>query len=87
MKGKGFIRVRFIKNSTDVNSIGSSELVCERRIDSENQYSTNNIDFTVPTNDMTPYEQRCAGWGNMIIGIRLEYSGGLRVKDIKMCKK
>lgn len=87
VKGKGFIRVRFIKNSTDINSIGSSELVCERKIDSEKQYCINNMDFTVPANDMTPYEQRCAGWGNMIIGVRLEYSGGLRIKNIKMCKK
>ena len=86
IKGKGFVKVRAIKNNTNISEIGQTEVIAEKEIDSLEGFSIYQMVFDVLENAMTLYEQKCAGWGNKIIGIRIEYSAGLQVKDIKMVK-
>lgn len=86
IKGKGSIKVRLIKNNTNIAEIGQAEVIAVREIESPKGFSMYQIAFDILDNAMTSYEQKCAGWGNKIIGIRIEYSPGLQVKEIKMVK-
>ena len=86
-KGAGEITIYAIKNNTpcdyqdsDLMRLGSI------KIDSEipEDYS---IDFEIPDNPETEYEQICGGFGEKIMGIEIVYSGGLTIEKIDLRKK
>lgn len=86
-KGEGSVVLKLIKNETNIDDIESGEIITSKIIHHPNAYDWEMMDLQIPDNGLEPYEQRCAGWGKKIIGIRIEYSGGLSIKNIKLFKK
>ena len=86
VKGSGIVKFYEIKNSsysglTDLNLIGTLN------INSVDNFEEKYIRFYIKDADITEYEQKCAGYGEKIIGIKIEYSSGLEIKNISLTKK
>lgn len=84
VKGSGTITIKAIKNNTPYNDRGSATAVATITIDSSGAFTNKEEAFVLPYNTLTAYEQLCAGYGDKVIGIRIEYSSGLQIKNIKL---
>ena len=86
-KGKGEISIYAIKNNTPVEH-DDSDLLCFGRVSvNSNEGKTYLIDFDVPDNPETEYEQICGGLGEKIMGIKIVYSGGLEIEKVDLRKE
>lgn len=86
VQGKGCIAFYAIKNNSPIELDNEKlEVLGKIEIDSvsENNYT---LDFFIPDNPETEYEQICAGLGEKIMGIKIVYSGGLVVDTITLMK-
>lgn len=87
IKGNGYIRIYSIKNSDSVK-LDSEELDLLGEITvSSDTWSHYDLPFFIEDNPETDFEQVCNGWGNKIMGIKIEYSEGIRVKNIILEKQ
>lgn len=85
-QGKGYVVFYAIKNNSPIELDSEKlEILGKVEIDSasEKDYS---LDFFIPDNPETEYEQVCAGLGKKIMGIKIVYSSGLIVKGIVLKK-
>ncbi len=86
-KGNGKISIYAIKNNTPVEH-NDEDLLCFGSLNiNSNVGNTYMIDFDVPDNLETEYEQICAGLGEKIMGIKIVYSGKLEIEKIDLKKK
>lgn len=85
-KGKGEIFIYAIKNNTPVEH-NDADLLCFGSLYiNSNEEMTYLIDFDVPDNPETEYEQICGGLGEKIMGIKIVYSGNLEIEKIDLRK-
>ena len=84
IKGTGNILLKFIQNKTPFNDINSAETITTINISNNESFDSVNKEFIVPDNDLTAYEQLCAGYGEKVIGVRFIFSGGLNIKNISL---
>lgn len=66
-------------NDKDLELLGSINVNSE-------EYNTSEIQFFVQDNTETEFEQLCDGMGEKIMGIKIEYSDGLYIKNIDLEK-
>ena len=86
-KGNGKISIYAIKNNTPVEH-NDADLLCFGSLNiNSNEEKTYLIDFDVPNNPETEYEQICGGLGEKIMGIKIVYSGELKIEKIDLKKK
>ena len=84
--GHGNITIYAIKNNTLVDYV-ESDLIKLGKIEIKSSLPQNySIDFLIPDNPETEYEQICGGLGEKIMGIKIVYSGELEVSDIYLKK-
>ena len=82
VRGNGTITIYAIKNSDSVK-LKNDELEVLSICPIANPLFVNKtIEFIIPDNPVTKYEQVCEGLGNKIMGIKILYSGYLEIKDI-----
>lgn len=87
IKGNGYVRIYSIKNSDSVK-LDSEDLDLLGKITvSSDSWSYYDLPFDIPDNPKTDFEQVCNGLGNKIMGIKIEYSKGIWVKDIALEKQ
>lgn len=85
-KGCGNIKIYAIKNSDSIELNDKDlELLGSINVNSE-EYNTSEIQFFVQDNTETEFEQLCDGMGEKIMGIKIEYSDGLYIKNIDLEK-
>lgn len=82
-KGNGSIRLKPVKNNDENSLLSLIDPISTIVISSEN-FEEKNTEFVIPNNSLTTYENRCGGWGDKIIALRIEYSSGLYVRDIQL---
>ena len=82
-KGSGTITIKEIKNNTPYANINSADTLATITINSES-FAEQSETITVADNDLTAYEQLCAGYGNRVIGLRFIFSGGIDVRNISL---
>ena len=84
-KGNGSVTIYAIKNSSNYDH--SSESVIAQIADvNSDTFIGKEVEFIIPDNAMEQYDQLYEGYGNKIIGIRIVYSSGLKVKNIRLEK-
>lgn len=82
IRGQGRIFIYAIKNSDSVALKNSDlELLSSCSIN-EQSFANKQIEFFVPNNPITDYEQVCEGLGNKIMGIKIVYFGHMEIKGI-----
>ena len=82
-KGSGTITIKEIKNNTPYANINSANTLATIIVNSEN-FVEQSETIIVADNDLTEYEELCAGYGNRVIGLRFIFSGGIDVKNISL---
>lgn len=86
IKGEGSINIYAIKNSDSIELKDKDlELLASAKVDSQ-EYDIIEIPFYIENNPETEFEQLCEGMGDKIMGIKIEYSGGLYIKNINLEK-
>lgn len=84
--GSGTISIYVIKNSDSIELENDKlELIAQRKV-SNKVFDSICMDFLIPNNPKTDYEQQCEGLGNKIMGIKIVYSSGLSIKNIDLRK-
>lgn len=87
MKGNGSIRIYSIKNSDGVDLNNQKlDLLGEVAVASDT-WTYYDVPFFIEDNPKTDFEQVCNGMGNKIMGIKIEFSEGLWIKDIVLEKQ
>lgn len=82
ISGKGNISIYAVKNNDTVD-LNADNLIRLGYLDIKSDEEQNYIlKFTVPDNVETEYEQICEGLGEKVMGIKIMYSGGLKIKNI-----
>ena len=87
-RGEGSIRVYAIRNRDRVSDAqgkdaGALSLLAEGTV-SSGEYAPFTLRFTVPDAPETAWEQQWEGLGEKIMGIRIEYTGDLRLREISL---
>lgn len=83
--GTGSIRIYTIKNSDSV-ALNSEELVkaADIQLSGSDSFESYNVDFLVRDYPLTEYEDRCEGYGDKIMGIKIVYDPGIRAKNMQL---
>ncbi len=84
IRGKGEVNVFILRNKTKLNT--EQEQIASIQVDGT-QFKKEKVEFEISDAPLTDYECRFAGWGDKICGIRIIYSAGLEVKNIKLVKQ
>lgn len=86
-KGSGFIRVYGLPNSGKMDASNSRfVMLMNQTINSEESYTAQDVTFTVPKAALTAYEPVYEGYADRIMGVKIVYSAGLNVKNIRLVK-
>lgn len=81
--GVGNIVVKAIKNNTDYSEQENAETIATIQVNNNTQnFVSVSESLLVKDNPMTAYEQLCAGYGDKIIGLRIEYPSGLQIRNV-----
>ena len=84
VKGNGNITIYTIKNNTPVDYV-ESDLIELGKIEIKSSLPQHySMDFLIPNNPETEYEQVCGGLGEKIMGIKIVYSGRLEILNIDL---
>ena len=86
-KGKGEISIYAIKNNTPEEHNDADLLYFGSVNIDSNEEKSYLIDFEVPDNPETEYEQICGGLGEKVMGIKIVYSGNLEIENIDLRKE
>lgn len=86
IKGNGKIEIFAIKNSDSVELNDDTLMKLSEMNVSQDDYRKCSSKFFIPDNEETAYEQLCEGLGEKIMGIKIVYSSGLKVKNINIKK-
>ena len=87
VKGSGTITIKAIKNSTPYANVDSADTIKTITIDNASAFDSMEESLLVASNELTAYEQLCAGYGERIIGLRFTFSGGLYIKNLYLGEK
>ena len=85
-KGSGTITIRSIKNKTPLTQKQYGDVLCTINV-SGTDYVNQSAEFIVSDNGLTAYEGLCAGYGEKIVGLYIEYSSGLTMKNFSIVKE
>ena len=85
VKGTGTIKFRGIKNNKEI-AAGDYQhtLLSTITVDSASDFTAQENVFTVPMAPIESYEPYYEGYGNRICAVKIIYSAGLEVKNIRM---
>lgn len=78
VKGSGTITITTIRNNS------TSETVATLTASDTSAFDKLTGTFYIEDADLTDYEQRCMGYGEKIMGIKIVYSSGLEIKNISL---
>ena len=86
VRGEGVISFYLIKNSDPLKEIGKTELTT-MEVNSSDGFSNIGMEAVIPNNSEGNYEQICEGLGDKVTGLKILYSSGLEIKNIRIEKK
>ena len=84
IKGRGYVSIYAIKNSDSVKLKSENLEKLSYIVVSNENFDNCVMNFEILNNPETGYEQMCEGLGNKIMGIKIEYSGGLQIENINL---
>ena len=84
VKGTGTITIKAIKNNTNVNSIPGSSTLVDTISVANGDFNESTSQFVIGDSGIGAYEDVFGGYGDKIIGLYIEYSSGLQVKNINL---
>lgn len=82
-KGIGALSFKLVKNNSPFNLVDLSELA-QIEVSSEARFTLYRHEFVIPNDDSTINDQICEKYGEKIIGLVFDYSGGLEVRKMKL---
>ena len=85
VKGAGTITVYLIKcgSTEDLSNLTQIATVS---VSSSDAFTTQEIDMVIPDNPMTTWTPKLEGRDDKIMGIKIVYSTGLQIKNIRLEK-
>lgn len=86
-KGNGSIKLYSIKNSNGIDLDNQELSLLGEMTVADDSWICHDLPIFIEDNPKTDFEQVCNGMGNKIMGIKIEYSEGLWVKDIVLEKQ
>lgn len=85
VKGSGTITVYLIKCGDNINLSSLTQLT-QITVDSANSFTETSQIAVVPDNALTTWSQNLEGRDNKVMGIKIVYSSGLQIKNIRLEK-
>lgn len=85
-KGTGTITIYLIKCGSAEN-LSSLTQLAQISVDSASDFVEKTASTVVPNNAMTTWSQRLEGRNNKVMGLKIVYSTGLQIKNIRLVKE